>query len=464
MLPVVALVGRPNVGKSTLFNYLTRTRDALVADYPGLTRDRQYGRVRRGLRDYFVVDTGGIVDTETGIDEQAMRQVAFALEEADLVLFLVDARDGLNAGDEAIAERLRRFGKPVLLVVNKIDRVDMALAASEFFAMGLGEPHPVSASHASGIDDLLDEVETRLPRVDTEEGQTEEDARGLRIAVVGRPNVGKSTLVNRILGEERVVVYDQPGTTRDSVYIPFSRHDKPYTLIDTAGIRRRARISETIEKFSVIKAMQAMEKAQVVIYLIDAHEGVTDQDASLLGMVLDIGRALIIAFNKWDGLMPDQKDQIRRQIDIKLPFLDFARKHYISALHGSGVGTLFDALGDIHAASVRNLSTSHLTRILQEALAAHQPPLVRGRRIKLKYAHQGGQNPPVIVIHGNQVDEIPGSYKRYLTNTFRTALALEGTPIRLEFRGGANPFEGKRNVLTPRQVKKKRRLMKHVKR
>ncbi|MBM3204044.1 ribosome biogenesis GTPase Der, partial [Candidatus Woesearchaeota archaeon] len=251
---------------------------------------------------------------------------------------------------------------------------------------------------------------------------------------------------------------------RDSVYIPFSRHDKPYTLIDTAGIRRRARISETIEKFSVIKAMQAMEKAQVVIYLIDAHEGVTDQDASLLGMVLDIGRALIIAFNKWDGLMPDQKDQIRRQIDIKLPFLDFARKHYISALHGSGVGTLFDALGDIHAASVRNLSTSHLTRILQEALAAHQPPLVRGRRIKLKYAHQGGQNPPVIVIHGNQVDEIPGSYKRYLTNTFRTALALEGTPIRLEFRGGANPFEGKRNVLTPRQVKKKRRLMKHVKR
>ncbi len=463
MLPVVALVGRPNVGKSTLFNYLTRTRDALVADYPGLTRDRQYGRVRRGQRDYFVVDTGGIVDSETGIDEQAMRQVDFALEEADVVLFLVDARDGLNVGDEVIAERLRRFGKPVLLVVNKIDRVDMALAASEFFAMGLGEPQAISASHAAGIDDLLDEVEILLPKPETD-ADAATDAEGLRIAVVGRPNVGKSTLVNRILGEERVVVYDQPGTTRDSIYIHFERHEKPYTLIDTAGIRRRAKISETVEKFSVIKAMQAMEKAQVVVYLIDAHEGVTDQDANLLGMVLDIGRALIIAFNKWDGLSQDQKDQIKRQIDIKLPFLDFARKHYISALHGSGVGTLFDALGDIHAASMRDLSTSHLTRILEAALAGHQPPLVRGRRIKLKYAHQGGQNPPTIIIHGNQVEEIPGSYKRYLVNTFRNALEFEGTPIRLEFRGSTNPFEGKRNTLTPRQIKKKRRLMKHVKR
>lgn len=464
MLPVVALVGRPNVGKSTLFNYLTRTRDALVADYPGLTRDRQYGRVRRGLRDYFVVDTGGIVDSETGIDEQAMRQVAIALDEADLVLFMVDARDGLNIGDEAIAERLRRVGKPVLLVVNKIDRVDMAVAAAEFFAMGLGEPHPVSASHAAGIDDLLDEVEARLPRPDTAPDAAADQEPGLRIAVIGRPNVGKSTLVNRILGEERVVVFDQPGTTRDSVFIPFTRNDEPYVLIDTAGIRRRARISETIEKFSVLKAMQAMEKAQVVIYLIDAREGVTDQDASLLGMVLDIGRALIIAFNKWDGLTADHRDQVRRQIDIKLPFLDFARKHYISALHGSGVGTLFDALGDIHAASVRDLSTSHLTRILEDALSAHQPPLVRGRRIKLKYAHQGGQNPPVIVIHGNQIDDIPGSYKRYLVNSFRSALELEGTPIRLEFRGGTNPYAEKRNVLTPRQIKKKRRLMKHVKR
>lgn len=464
MLPVVALVGRPNVGKSTLFNYLTRTRDALVADYPGLTRDRQYGRVRRGQRDYFVVDTGGIVDVESGIDEQAMRQVAFAIEEADLVLFLVDARDGLNVGDVTIAEHLRRFGKPVVLVVNKIDRVDMAVAASEFFAMGLGEPQPISASHAAGIDDLLDEVEARLPQSDADPIAADEATRGLRIAVVGRPNVGKSTLVNRILGEERVVVFDQPGTTRDSIYIPFTRDDQPYTLIDTAGIRRRARISETIEKFSVIKAMQAMEKAQAVIYLIDAQEGVTDQDANLLGMVLDIGRALIIAFNKWDGLSQDQKDQVKRQIDIKLPFLDFARKHYISALHGSGVGTLFDALEGIHAASMRDLSTSHLTRILEDALTSHQPPLVRGRRIKLKYAHQGGQNPPVIVIHGNQVDDIPGSYKRYLVNTFRSALELEGTPIRLEFKGSANPYAGKRNVLTPRQIKKKRRLMKHVKR
>jgi GTP-binding protein len=461
MLPVVALVGRPNVGKSTLFNYLTRTRDALVADYPGLTRDRQYGRVRRGRRDYFVVDTGGIVETEAGIDEQAMRQVRIALEEADLVLFLVDAGDGLNPGDQAIADRLRRIGKPVFLVVNKIDRADMATAAGEFFALGLGRPQAISASHAAGIDALLDAVEARLPFSETAAAE-DEDAAGIRIAVVGRPNVGKSTLVNRILGEERVVVYDQPGTTRDSVFIPFERHGEHYTLIDTAGIRRRARVSETVEKFSVIKAMQAMEKAQVVIYLVDAREGVTDQDANLLGMVLEIGRGLIIGFNKWDGLDPSQKDQVRRLIDLKLPFLDFAEKHFISALHGSGVGTLFDTVRAVHQASMRDLSASRLTRLLQDALAGHQPPLVRGRRIKLKYAHQGGHNPPVIVVHGNQTDEIPGAYKRYLVNWFRDALELHGTPIKLEFRSGENPYEGKRNPLTPRQVRKRRRLIKHA--
>jgi GTP-binding protein len=460
MLPVVALVGRPNVGKSTLFNFLTRTRDALVADYPGLTRDRQYGRVKRGKRDFFVVDTGGIVETEAGIDEQAMRQVQYALEEADVILFLVDARDGLNVGDEAIAGRLRKIGKPVFLVVNKIDRADLAVAAGEFHALGLGDPQAISASHALGVDSLLDRVETRLPAPEPEESDEGQD--GIRIAVVGRPNVGKSTLVNRMLGEERVVVYDQPGTTRDSVFIPFERHGKRYTLIDTAGIRRRGRVSETIEKFSVIKAMQAIEKAHVVIYLVDAREGVTDQDANLLGMVLEIGRALIIGLNKWDGLDSDQKEQIKRQIDLKLPFVDFAEKYFISALHGTGVGHLFDAVHEVYAASMTDMSASRLTRFLQDAVAAHQPPLVRGRRIKLKYAHQGGSNPPTIVVHGNQTDEVPGSYKRYLINAFREALDLHGTPIKLEFRSGDNPFKGRRNELTQRQVRKRRRLLKHV--
>ncbi len=460
MLPVVALVGRPNVGKSTLFNYLTRTRDALVADYPGLTRDRQYGRVRRGTRDYFVVDTGGIVETEAGIDEQAMRQVQIALREADVILFLVDARDGLNVGDEAIAQRLRRTGKPVVLAANKIDQASLAAATADFHAIGLGEPHPISASHAQGIGSLLDTVEALLPKQDA---SAAEDEGGIRIAIVGRPNVGKSTLVNRLLGEERVVVFDAPGTTRDSIEIAFERHGRRYTLIDTAGIRRRGRIAETVEKFSVIKAMQAIEKAHVVIYLVDAREGVTDQDANLLGMVLEIGRGLIVGLNKWDGMTPDQKEETRRQLDLKLQFIDFAEKYFISALHGTGVGHLFDAVVEVHGSTMTQMGTSHLTRLLQSAVAAHQPPLVRGRRIKLKYAHQGGTNPPTIVIHGNQIDEIPGSYKRYLINYFREALAISGTPIKLEFRTGDNPFKGKRNVLTERQVRRRRRLIRHVK-
>lgn len=460
MLPVVALVGRPNVGKSTLFNYLTRTRDALVADYPGLTRDRQYGRVRRGQRDYFVVDTGGIVETDAGIDEQAMRQVEIALQEADVILFMVDARDGLTTGDEVIAAQLRKTGKPLVLAANKIDQASLTIASSEFHALGMGEPRPVSASHAQGIGELLDTVESLLPPL--QEAEEEEDG-GIRIAIVGRPNVGKSTLVNRLLGEERVVVFDAPGTTRDSVEVPFERHGQRYTLIDTAGIRRRGRISETVEKFSVIKAMQSIEKAHVVIYLLDAREGVTDQDTNLLGMVLEIGRGLIVGLNKWDGMTPDQRDETKRRLDLKLSFLDFAEKYFISALHGTGVGHLFDAVREVYAAGMTSMGTSHLTRILQNALSAHQPPLVRGRRIKLKYAHQGGTNPPTVVIHGNQVDEIPGSYKRYLVNTFRTALDITGTPIRIEFKGGENPFKGKRNNLTERQVKKRRRMIRHIK-
>lgn len=460
MLPVVALVGRPNVGKSTLFNYLTRTRDALVADYPGLTRDRQYGRVRRGQRDYFVVDTGGIVETDAGIDEQAMRQVQIALQEADVIVFLVDARDGLNVGDEAIATRLRRTGKPLVLAANKIDQASLAAATSEFHAMGLGEPHAISAAHAQGVDTLLDTVESRLPALIE---PVSEDDSGIRIAVVGRPNVGKSTLVNRLLGEERVVVYDQPGTTRDSIEIAFERHGHRYTLIDTAGIRRRGKIAETVEKFSVIKAMQAIEKAHVVIYLIDAREGVTDQDANLLGMVLEIGRGLIVGFNKWDGMTPEQRDETRRRLDLKLQFIEFAEKYFISALHGTGVGNLFDAVRDVYASTMTDMGTSRLTRLLQEAVTSHQPPLVRGRRIKLKYAHQGGSNPPTIVIHGNQIDEIPGSYKRYLINHFRQGLDISGTPIKLEFRTSENPYKGKRNQLTDRQIRKRRRMIRHTK-
>ncbi len=460
MLPVVALVGRPNVGKSTLFNYLTRTRDALVADYPGLTRDRQYGRVKRGQRDYFVVDTGGIVETDAGIDEQAMRQVQIALKEADVILFLVDARDGLNVGDEVIAERLRRTGKPVILTANKIDQASLILATADFHALALGEPQPISASHAQGIESLLDLLESRLP---TLEELPHEEEGGIRIAIVGRPNVGKSTLVNRLLGEERVVVFDAPGTTRDSVEIPFERHGQRYTLIDTAGIRRRGKIAETVEKFSVIKAMQAIEKAHVVIYLLDAREGVTDQDTNLLGMVLEIGRGLIVGFNKWDGMTQDQRDETRRRLDLKLEFVDFAEKYFISALHGTGVGHLFDAVREVFGATMTDMGTSHLTRLLQTAVNAHQPPLVRGRRIKLKYAHQGGTNPPTVVIHGNQVQEIPGSYKRYLINYFRNAMAITGTPIKLEFKASENPFKGKRNVLTDRQIKKRRRMIRHVK-
>ncbi|MEN8259492.1 MAG: ribosome biogenesis GTPase Der [Pseudomonadota bacterium] len=459
MLPVVALVGRPNVGKSTLFNYLTRSRDALVADYPGLTRDRQYGRAKRGSVDFLVVDTGGLVESLEGINEFARRQVEYALREADVILFMVDLREGMNASDQVIAGELRKLSKPVILVANKSDGVNAEVAGAEFHALALGEPVSISASHGRGVANLLERISVLLP---SQEPEYDRD-KGIAIAVVGRPNVGKSTLVNRLLREERVVVYDHPGTTRDSIYIPFERDGRKYTLIDTAGMRRRSKVSETVEKFSVIKAMQAIDKANVVIYLIDASEGVTDQDASLLGMVLEAGRALVIGLNKWDGLDQDQKDLVRRQIDLKLPFLNYAEKHFVSALYGSGVGNLFDKVRELYDAAMTDMSTSTLTRILKEAVELHQTPLVHGRRIKLKYAHQGGQNPPIVVIHGNQTESLPGAYKRFLMNHFRQKLSLAGTPIRLEFRSSKNPFEGRRNTLTERQIKKRRRLMKHVK-
>lgn len=460
MLPVIALVGRPNVGKSTLFNYLTRSREALVADYPGLTRDRQYGRVKRGQRDCLVVDTGGIADDAEGIDSFAKKQVQVALDEADVVFFIVDAREGLNASDQSIAENLRKLDKPVVLVVNKIDGVDANAAVADFYALALGEPYKIAATHGRGVFELLAHVDELLPMAETDEAEI--DA-GIGIAIVGRPNVGKSTLVNRLLGEERVVVFDEPGTTRDSIYIPFERNGQKFTLIDTAGMRRRSKIALTVEKFSVIKSLQAIEKANVVIYLIDAAEGVTDQDAHLLGLVLEAGRALIIGLNKWDGLGIDQKDLIKRQLDIKLSFVDFAQKHPISALHGSGVGKLFDVVHELYDAAMIDMSTPVLSNLLKDAVTTHQPPLVNGRRIKLKYAHQGGRNPPVVVIHGTQTDALPGSYKRFLMNYFRDRLGLKGTPIRLEFKSPVNPFAGIKNKLTDRQVKKKQRLVKHAK-
>ncbi|MBZ4203188.1 MAG: ribosome biogenesis GTPase Der [Methylovulum sp.] len=462
MLPVIALVGRPNVGKSTLFNYLTRTREALVADFPGLTRDRQYGRVKHGIRPCLVVDTGGIADASAGIESISKKQVEIALQEADVVVFMVDAREGLSASDKVIANELRKLAKPVILVTNKVDGIDGTMAAIDFYALGLDEPVQLAASHGRGVPELLERVIQVLPSAATlldDEGER----KGIGIAVVGRPNVGKSTLVNRLLGEERVIVFDQPGTTRDSIYIPFERNGKQFTLIDTAGMRRRSRIAETIEKFSVIKSLQAIEKAHVVIYLIDASEGITDQDAHLLGLVMEAGRALVIGLNKWDGLSDDQKNTIKRQLDVKLSFLEFAEKYPISALHGSGVGKMFDVVNTLYESAMIDMSTPVLTRILKEATDAHQPPLVNNRRIKLKYAHQGGRNPPIVIIHGVQTDVLPVSYKRYLVNYFRERLKLSGTPIRLEFKSSVNPFQGKKNKLTDWQVKKRERLLKRVK-
>jgi GTPase len=461
MLPVIALVGRPNVGKSTLFNYLTRSREALVADYPGLTRDRQYGRIQRGERDCLVVDTGGITDDQEGIDVFAKKQVEIALQEADVVFFMVDARDGINASDETIADMLRKLGKPIVLVVNKVDGIDSNTVTHDFFSLALGEPVPIAASHGRNVHELLDRIDDLIPPVADE---FEEQDPGIAIAIVGRPNVGKSTLVNRLLGEERVVVFDEAGTTRDSIYIPFERNGQKFTLIDTAGMRRRSRVSLTVEKFSIIKSLQSIEKAHVVIYLIDAQEGVTDQDAHILGLVLEAGRALIIGLNKWDGLNAEHRAFVKKQIEMKLTFLEFAEKHPISALHGSGVGKLFDVVHSLYDAAMTDMSTPILTRILSDALAAHQPPLVGGRRIKLKYAHQGGRNPPVVVIHGVQTDSLPVAYKRYLMNYFREQLKLKGTPVRLIFKSPENPFHGLKNKLSDRQIKKRKRLINFTKR
>ena len=462
MLPVIALVGRPNVGKSTLFNRLTRSRDALVADQPGLTRDRQYGIGQLGPRPYVVVDTGGIGDDRDGVDLLMQQQVQRAIGEADLVFFMLDARDGLTAADEAIAANLRKTGKQLVAVVNKTDGLDYDSLAGDFFGLGLGSPRPVAAAHGRGVHALIDAALAELPDGTEDHAPNPDD--GIQIAVIGRPNVGKSTLVNRLLGDERVVACDQPGTTRDSIRIPFEIDGRRYTLIDTAGIRRRGRISEAVEKFSVIKALQAMQAANVVLLVLDAQQGVSDQDAGLAGHVVESGRALVVVINKWDGLTASARDRVKSELDRRLPFLDFADTRFISALHGTGVGHLVRAVDAAYRAATVDLKTPDLTRILEDAVNEHQPPLVRGRRIKLRYAHQGGKNPPLIIVHGNQTADVPSGYRRYLINRYREILQLRGTPLRIEFRTGANPYAGKRNRLSDRQVRKRQRLMRHVKR
>jgi len=461
MLPVIALVGRPNVGKSTLFNLLTGTRDALVADQPGLTRDRQYGYGKLGAIPYLVVDTGGLVDDAHGVEQLMARQTLRAIEEADRVLFLVDARAGSTPSDHYIARNLRRLGKQVIVVANKAEGVDAASAAAEFYQLGLGDPQSISATHGDGVRALMERALADVQATMLEDAAGPDD---IRVAVIGRPNVGKSTLINRLLGEDRLIAFDQPGTTRDAVHVPFERDGHRYLLIDTAGVRRRARVEEAIEKFSIVKALQAVDSANVVIGVIDAQDTVAEQDASLFGLVAERGRALVIAVNKWDGIPADKRDEIRAGLDLRLPFLDFAPIHFISALHGSGVGELMRAVHHAYEASMREMPTPELTRVLESAVQQHQPPLVRGRRIKLRYAHQGGRNPPVIIVHGNQVQHVPDAYRRYLSNVFRRNFNLEGTPVRVEFRSDENPFKGKRNPLTPRQVRSRRRLMRRVKR
>lgn len=460
MLPVIALVGRPNVGKSTLFNILTGTRDALVADLPGLTRDRKYGYTKAEFSPCIVVDTGGLTPGADGVEKLMAEQSLRAMQEADRVLFLVDTRDGCTATDHFVAQLIRRSGKPCIVVANKSEGKEGFDASADFHQLGLGEPVAISAAHGSGLQSLMTQA---LDGFAANVDELPDDRDSIRVAVIGRPNVGKSTLINRLLGEERLVAFDLPGTTRDSVDVPFERDGQKFTLIDTAGVRRRARVEEAIEKFSIIKALQAVDSANVVIGVVDAHDTVAEQDAALFGMAAERGRAMIIAVNKWDNIPTDQRDEIRAGIDARFPFLDFAYLHFISARHGTGVGDLISSIIAAYKASMRELPTPELTRVLEEAIAQHQPPVIRGRRIKLRYAHQGGRNPPVIVIHGNQTQHLPEPYQRYLMHRYREAFHLKGTPIRIQLRGDENPFAGKRNTLTPRQQAKRKRLMQRVK-
>lgn len=459
MLPVIAIVGRPNVGKSTLFNALTRTRDAIVADQAGLTRDRKYGLGKLGGRRYMVVDTGGLNNSDDSLDTRISQQALKAVEEADVVLFLVDGRAGLTALDETIARQLRTYNKSLYLVINKAEGFDPTMVSVDFHRLGFQNYAAISASHGQGVMDLILDVLAPFP-IDPEPA---EDTQQIRVAVVGRPNVGKSTLINRILGEERLLTFDAPGTTRDSISIPFERDGQHFLLIDTAGIRRKSKIDESIEKFSVIKSLQSLELAHVVVMMFDAREGITEQDASLLGLVVESGRSLVLAINKWDGLTEDQRNHVKATLERKFHFIDFAKPQFISALHGSGVGNLFQLIRRAYTSAFCKVSTPQLNRLLEDIVSAHPPPLVKGRRIKLRYMHQGGQNPPLFIIHGNQTDDMPEMYQRYLNNALRNALKLEGTPIKINFKQSENPFKDRKNTLTPHQVKKRRRLVRFAK-
>ena len=445
MKPTIALVGRPNVGKSTLFNRLTRSRDALVADIPGLTRDRHYGHGRLGAKPYLVVDTGGLEPTaKDGIYHAMAKQTLQAVDEADAVLLLVDGRAGLTAQDREIANRLRKSGRPLYLVVNKSEGLSREAAAAEFHELGLGEPLAISAAHGDGVRELVDLVLESIPAEEEEARRAEHLPRVPKIAVVGRPNVGKSTLVNAIIGEDRVIAFDQPGTTRDSIYVDFQRNGKSYTLIDTAGLRRRGKVEETAEKFSVIKTLQSIEDANVVILVLDAQHEISEQDAHIAGFILEAGRALVVAVNKWDHLDQAQRDQIKREFARKLEFLHFARTHFVSALEGKGLAELIKSIDLAYAAAMTKLPTPKLTRALIAATARQAPPRHGLFRPKLRYAHQGGMNPPVIVIHGNQLDALPDSYRRYLEHFFIDTFALQGTPVRIQFKVSTNPYATKR--------------------
>ncbi len=460
MIPTIALVGRPNVGKSTLFNRLTSTREALVADYAGLTRDRKYGEADIHGKKCIVIDTGGISGEEEGIDTVMADQSRQAIVEADIVLFMVDCRDGLVLADQEIAKYLRGQNTQVFVVANKMDGLDHDVSVAPFFELGMGDVLSIAAAHGRGVKHLMDTVLENIP----EHVEVEQDEpRGLKMAIIGRPNVGKSTLVNRMLGEDRVVVFDLPGTTRDSIYIQYERNGTPYTIIDTAGVRRRKNVKLTVEKFSIIKTLQAIDDANVVILLIDATEGIVDQDLHIMGHAIDAGRALVIGINKWDGLEEEHKTYVKNELQRRLRFVDFADLHFISAKHGTGVGHLYKSVEKAYQSATERFSSNHLTKILEDAVATHQPPLVRGRRIKLRYAHAGGHNPPIIVIHGNQTKDVPQHYTKYLEKTFRRALKLHGTPIRIEYKSGDNPFANRKNKLTERQLNKKKRLVKHSK-
>lgn len=462
MLPVVALVGRPNVGKSTLFNAMTRSRDALVADMPGVTRDRHYGVCRIGERPFVVVDTGGLSGVEEGLDALTAQQVRLAIEEAQVLVFVLDARDGVLPQDRAILDDLRRSGKPIIAVVNKTDGLDLQTALAEFATFGLASTLPLSAAHNRGTDDLVRQVLPLLPE-DVHEELAPEDAGAIRVAIVGRPNAGKSTLINRLLGEDRLIVSSVAGTTRDPIRVPLERDGRRYVLIDTAGVRRKARVEEAVEKFSVIKTLQSIAAAQVVVVMIDARENLADQDLHLIGHAVDEGRALVIAVNKWDGMDQYQREQCERALERRLQFVDWSKNVFISALHGSGLRELMRAIVRAHDAANRELGSSELTRTLERAYEGYQPPLVRGHAPKLRFAHPGGSNPPTIVIHGSRTKHIAPAYRRYLENFFRKRFRLEGTPVRIEFRDGENPYAGKKNVLTEGQQRKRQRMIREMK-